>query len=190
MTTNPSDESQVPGNPAPPPPPSTGGYQTPPAATPPPAPSAPPAGGYAPPPAGGYGTPPAGGYGGPPPAAPGYGAPTYGAAGAPLSDADQRLWATLAHIGGVIFSVIAPLIVWLVHKGRGAFVEEQAKEALNFQILVLIAYFAGGILSVIGIGVLIIIAAWIAALVFGIMAAVATNRGEAYRYPLNWRIVK
>lgn len=176
MTTNPSDESQVPGNPAPPPPPPAtgGGYQTPPAATPPPA----------------YGTPPAGGYGGPPPAAPGYGAPAYNAAGAPLSDADQRLWATLAHIGGVFFSFIAPLIVWLVHKGRGAFVEEQAKEALNFQILVMIAYFVGGILSVIGIGVLIIFAVWIGALVFGIMAAMAANRGEAYRYPLNWRIVK
>lgn len=176
MTTNPSDESQVPGNPAPPPPPpaTDGGYETPPAATPPPA----------------YGSPPAGGDGGPPPAAPGYGAPAYNSPGAPLSDADQRLWATLAHIGGVLFSVIAPLIVWLVHKGRGAFVEEQAKEALNFQILILIAYFVSGILSVIGIGLLIMPVVWIVALVFGIMAAVAANRGEAYRYPFNWRIVK
>lgn len=186
MTTNPSDESQVPGDstPPPPPPPASGaGYQTPPAANqPPPA--------YGTPPAGGYGTPPAGGYGAPPPAAPGYGAPGYAAAGAPLSDADQRLWATLAHIGGVLFSFIAPLIVWLVHKGRGAFVEEQAKEALNFQILILIAYVVSGILSVVGIGLLIMPLVWIVALVFGIMAAVATNRGEAYRYPLNWRIVK
>ena len=83
---------------------------------------------------------PTGGYQAPPP---GYQAPppAYGTAptGAPLSDSDQRMWATIAHIGPVIASFVAPLVISLVFKGRGQFVEEQAKEALNFQITVAIA---------------------------------------------------
>ncbi|WP_263509115.1 DUF4870 domain-containing protein [Actinotalea sp. M2MS4P-6] len=108
----------------------------------------------------------------------------------PLSDSDQRLWATLAHAGAIFLSFIAPLVVWLVQKGKGQFVEEQAKEALNFQILVTILYIVSFILSFIGIGVILTFVVWIGNLVFCIMAAVASNKGEAYRYPINWRIIK
>ncbi len=144
-------------------------------------PPTPPPGYQAPPP--GYQAPPPG-YQAPPPA--------YGAAptGAPLSESDQRLWATLSHVGGIFFSFVAPLVVWLVFKSRGQFVEEQAKESLNFQILVAIAYFASSILSVIGIGLILLPLVWIGSVIFVIIAAVAANKGEAYRYPLNWRIIK
>ena len=107
-----------------------------------------------------------------------------------MSDADQRMWATLAHVGGILFNFIAPLVVWLVHKERGRFVEEQSKEALNFQITVAIAYVVGSILSVLFIGFLIIFAVWVAATILAIMAAVAANRGEAYRYPMTMRLLK
>lgn len=182
MTTNP-DEPQVPGGEPtgatpPPPPPAPSGPE---AQTPPVAPPVPPAGGYG-------GPPPAGGYSGPPPAAPAYGA---GAAGAPLSDSDQRLWATLAHIGGLILSFVAPLVIWLIYKDRGRFVEEQAKEALNFQITLVIASVVFWIITIVtfGIGGLLFLA-FIVALVFMIMAAIATNKGEAYRYPVNIRLIK
>jgi len=168
MTTTP-DEPQVPSSVPPPAPPAPSGYEA--ASTP----VAPPA--YTPPPAGGYAPPPA----------PAYGAP---AVGAPLSDADQRLWAMLSHIGAIVLGFIAPLVIWLIYKGRGQFVEEQAKESLNFQILVAIAYVIGTVTSVIGIGFIIIPVVWVAALVFEIIAGLAANKGEAYRYPLNWRLIK
>ena len=111
--------------------------------------------------------------------------------GAPLSDSDQRMWATIAHIGPVIASFVAPLVIWLVFKGRGQFVEEQAKEALNFQITVAIAAVAISIITAITLGIGgILYLAFIVALVFMIMGAIAANKGEAYRYPLNWRIIK
>lgn len=168
MTTNPENPQQPSG--AVPPPPAAGYGQ--PGAVPPPAP------GYGAP-QGGYGAP-QGGY---PPAG-------YAPSGAPLSDSDQRTWAILSHVGGILFSFVAPLVLWLVFKGRGAFVEDQAKEALNFQITILIAYVVGGILSVIGIGVLLIGAAWVATLVFGILAAVAASSGQFYRYPVTIRLIK
>jgi len=108
----------------------------------------------------------------------------------PLSPADERLWATLAHAGGILFGFLAPLVIWLIQKEKSAFVEDQAKEALNFQILVTIAYVAGSVLSFLIIPILLIVAAWICTIVFGIMGAMAANKGEAYRYPFNWRIIK
>lgn len=127
---------------------------------------------------------PAPGYGQTPPA---YGQPVYAA---PLSPSDERLWATLAHVGGIVLGFIAPLVVWLVFRERSGFVNDQAKEALNFQILIVIAYIVGGILTVVLIGGLILALAWLATIIFGIMGAVAANKGELYRYPFNWRIIK
>lgn len=181
MTTTPPDEPQQPSAPTPPPP---SGFE----AVPPPAPAGavpPPPGGPVPPPAGAvpppaYTPPPA--YSAPP--APGYGAP------AAMSDADQRLWATLSHVGGIFFWFLAPLIIWLVTKERGRFVEEQAKEALNFQILATIVYVIGIITAPIVIGAIILPVAGLAVLILCIIAAIAANRGEAYRYPFNWRIIK
>jgi len=135
----------------------------------------------------------------PPPPAPQYGAgPEYGAVApqyvagpaAPLSDSDQRLWATLAHIGPIILSFIAPLVIWLVYRERGRYVEDQAKEALNFQITLAIAYIVSLFLMIILIGFVTFAIAWIGSLVLMIMAAIAANKGEAYRYPLNIRFIK
>jgi uncharacterized Tic20 family protein len=158
-----------------------------------------PTGAVPPPPAAGYGqpgaVPPAGGYGAPqggyPPA--GYGAP--GAPGAPLSDSDQRMWAIFSHVGAILFSFVPPLVIWLAFKGRGALVEHQAKEALNWSITVILAYVALGVLTVvtlflgIGFGMAIWLVA-IAALVFGILAAVAASSGQFYRYPVALRLIK
>ncbi|WP_407344048.1 DUF4870 domain-containing protein [Pengzhenrongella phosphoraccumulans] len=151
--------------------------------------------GYAPPPPAGYAPPT--GYA-PPPPAPGYGGPQYGApqgyapqyaAGAPLSDSDQRLWAVLSHIGGVFVSFLVPLVVWLVFKGRGAFVEDQSKEALNFQITLAIAYVVGAITAIFIVGVFILIAAAICSVVFAIIAAVQSSQGVLYRYPVCIRFI-
>jgi len=83
-------------------------------------------------------------------------------------------------------------VIWLVFKGRGPFLEDQAKEALNFQITVVIAYIASGILAGVTLGVLFFLpfVVGVVALVFSILAAVAVNKGEWYRYPLTLRLVK
>lgn len=172
MSTESPDQPQQPGGPTPPPPPPSGGQPGP--GTPPPPPPGP----------GGYQQP--GGYQAAPP-------PAYGAPGAaqPLSDSDQRMWAMLAHLGGIIFSFLAPLVIWLVFRERGRFVDEQAKEALNFQITLVIAAIGISIISVITLGLgAFLYLAFLVALVFMILAGVAANRGEAYRYPVNIRLIK
>ncbi|MFJ3034168.1 DUF4870 domain-containing protein [Curtobacterium pusillum] len=108
----------------------------------------------------------------------------------PMSPEDQRLWATLTHIGGIFFNFIAPLVAYLVLRDRGGFIREHTRVALNFHITIAIAYAVGTLTVWLGIGVLIALAAGVLSLVFGIMAAVAANRGEFYRYPLSIEFIK
>jgi uncharacterized Tic20 family protein len=149
------------------------------------------------PPAGGQQQPPFGGqpqqpYGGQPQQP--YGAapqPPYGAQPQqPLRPDEEKTWSLLAHLGGIVFGFLAPLVVWLVFKGRGPFLDDQAKEALNFQITVAIAYVASWVLALTGVLAFLPFAVGVAALVFAILAAVAVNKGQWYRYPVTLRLVK
>ena len=118
----------------------------------------------------------------------------------PLSPSDERLWATLIHVGGIFFGFIPALIGYLVLKDRSAFVRDHSRSALNFQITWVAVQIAnlilGSILTVVTFGiwsivqVLIALAGGVIVLIFSIMAAVAANRGAAYRYPLSIPFVK
>jgi uncharacterized Tic20 family protein len=118
----------------------------------------------------------------PPPASP-YQTPSQ------LSPADEKLWATLINIGGILFSFLPSLIGYIVLKDRGPFIRAHTATALNFQITMAIAGFIGGILIIIVVGYFILAAVWIVNIIFSIMAAVAANKGEWYSYPLTIKFV-
>ena len=135
-----------------------------------------------------------------PPSAP---PPSPPPAEAGAASAEERQWAMIAHLSALIgflipfASVIAPLVVWLIKKDTMPFVDDQGKEALNFQITVAIAVIGlvvvGTPLMLILIGFLFIFAAvlvGLAALVFTIIAGIKANEGVAYRYPMTLRLVK
>ena len=107
----------------------------------------------------------------------------------PLSPGDEKLWATLIHVGGIILLFLPAVIGYIVLKDRGPFIRAHSATALNFQITLMIAYVAGSVTSLIGIGLLILLAAWVLSIVFGIMAAIAANNGQAYQYPLAIKFV-
>ena len=104
---------------------------------------------------------------------------------------DDRTMAMLAHLLGILTAFIGPLIIWLINKDKPekAFVNDQAKEALNFQITVTIAYIVASALSVILIGLLLIPVIMIANLVLCILAGLKANEGVAYRYPFALRLI-
>lgn len=109
----------------------------------------------------------------------------------PLTPSDERMWSVLAQVVPFLLGFIAPLVIWLVLKERSRFVEQEAKESLNFQITVIIAHIAVLIFSFVtfGFGAIVYIA-FVAVIVFQILAAVANGRGEPYRYPVNIRFIK
>jgi uncharacterized protein len=107
--------------------------------------------------------------------------------GAPSND-DKNI-ATVTHLGGTVFSFVPGLLVWILKKEDSAYLADQAKEALNFQISVLIAYFIAGILVWLLIGFLLLPLVWIVNIVFCIIAAISTSKGETYRYPFCLRLI-
>ena len=111
-------------------------------------------------------------------------------ASAPLSPADEKLWATLIHVGGIFFFFLPSLIGYLVLKDRGPFIREHTRVALNFQITMAIAYVVGYITIIIVIGGLILIAVGVLVIVFSIIAAIAANNGQLYKYPLSIEFIK
>lgn len=112
-----------------------------------------------------------------------------------LSPQDERTWGMLAHLSALLASFVAlaflgPLLVMLIQGPKSAFVRRQAVEALNFQITLYIALFISFLLLFVLVGFILLPAVGLAWLVLTIMAAVAANRGEDYRYPVNLRLVK
>ncbi|MCP3900075.1 MAG: DUF4870 domain-containing protein [Desulfobacteraceae bacterium] len=106
-------------------------------------------------------------------------------------------WAMVCHLLGLCTfvgipfgNIIGPLVVWLIKGKEFDFVDEQGKEALNFQISMTIYGLVAGFLCLFIIGFFLLFALVIADVVFIIIAAMKTNEGESYRYPYIFRLVK
>ena len=112
-------------------------------------------------------------------------------------------WAMICHLssfvgyfGNGLGSIVAPLVVWLVKKDQLPEVDEHGKEALNFNISLLIYAVALAVLCflTLGIGLLVAAPLLLAMVVFHavctIMAAVKANNGEFFHYPLTIRLIK
>ena len=97
--------------------------------------------------------------------------------------------AMLAHLLGILTGFLGPLILYLVKKDESPYVRDQAAQALNFQILTFFAYTVSFVLVFVGIGLLLLPLVWVGSLIFHIIAAMAANRGENYRYPFNLKLV-
>ena len=95
------------------------------------------------------------------------------------------MWSLFAHIGGIFFSFIPSLIIYVIYKDRDPFVRRHAVQALNFQIIIAIAFFATWILTMIFfLFASLTFAVWVCMVVFSIIAGMAANKGEEYTYPL------
>ena len=108
----------------------------------------------------------------------------------PRAGSNDKNMAVLAHLGGIFFGFIPALIIWLVRKDESPYVDQQAKEALNFQIFIAICCLISVVLFIVVIGVVLLFLTCLANLLFCILAAVKTSSGEAYRYPLSIRLIK
>ena len=105
---------------------------------------------------------------------------------------DQKNMAMLAHVLGIFTGFVAALVIWLMNKDKPdqAFVNDQAKEALNFQITMAIGWIAASALVFVFIGLLLYPVLLIANLVLCIMAGMKAKEGVEYRYPFALRLIK
>jgi hypothetical protein len=115
--------------------------------------------------------------------------------GSPAPTAEERQWGMIAHLSALVASVVGfpllgPLIVWLTKGKESAWVEQHAKEALNFQITVTAALWISAFLVICIVGIFMLPVIGLAALVLTVMAGIKANNGEMYRYPATIRLVK
>ena len=96
---------------------------------------------------------------------------------------DERTCGMLCHLLALVLGFLGPLIIWLIKKDEYPFVDEQGKEALNFELTMLIGMFACVLLCFVLIGIPLLFALSIFTIVMNIIGAVKTNDGIHFRYP-------
>jgi uncharacterized protein len=108
----------------------------------------------------------------------------------PVRDADGKIWAVFAHLSFFLgLPFILPLIIYLVKRDDSSYVAENAREALNFHITVLLASIVSMILFLVIIGVFLFFAVAIASFILSIIAAIRASEGGVYHYPCTLRLI-
>jgi hypothetical protein len=125
-------------------------------------------------------------------------------------DKNARTWATICHLSALLMlvgvpigNILGPLVIWLIKRKEYEFVDNQGKEALNFQItfiLCAIALFLLIIPLIFGASyryqpygfpaMLLPMGLVILNIGLVIMAVIKSNDGILYRYPFSLRIIK
>lgn len=109
---------------------------------------------------------------------------------------ETNTWATFTHLSalsgfiGVPFGhIVGPLVMWLIKRDDNPTLDAHGKEALNFNISMVIYAIVSVILMLVLIGFVLIFAVALIALILPIIAAIKANKGELYRYPLTIRFI-
>jgi uncharacterized Tic20 family protein len=114
---------------------------------------------------------------------------------APALSSEDRLWGALAHLSAfaIYFSgighIVGPMIIWLWKRDTNAFVAEEAKEAMNFNISVTIYAIVAAVLVLVLIGVPMLIGLHVFQVICIIVGALRASDGRHFKYPLNLRLV-
>jgi uncharacterized Tic20 family protein len=114
---------------------------------------------------------------------------------------DERSYALFMHLSllaHIVLSIIAiaiPIIMWSVKKGESPFLDDHGREAINFQISLMIWSVVFALVSIplgfltCGVGFIVALVPYVLGIVGMIQAATAANRGEFYRYPMTMRFL-
>ena len=105
---------------------------------------------------------------------------------------DERTMGVLSHILAIVpgIGIFGPLVIWLIKKDESQFVAENAKESLNFQLTMIIAFIISAILMVVLIGIFLIWILGILNIILVIIATIKASENKIYRYPFNLRLIK
>ena len=97
--------------------------------------------------------------------------------------------AMLCHLSG-LFGFLGPLIIWLIKKDNDPVVDREGKEALNFQISIMIYSFVSFILLFVVIGGFLMPIVYLAWLILTVVGAIKANQSGSFTYPLTIRLIK
>ena len=115
-----------------------------------------------------------------------------------MEPSKEKMWAVIGHLGGLVpayfLCILIPLFVWLLKGEASSFVNKQSKEALNFQISLVIYETVALVIAFTIIGIPIAFIAfmtfWILNIFCSLKGAIRTFKGKEYTYPWNLRLIK
>lgn len=113
-----------------------------------------------------------------------------------IDEKEARTWAMVCHLAGLagftaipFAGIIAPLIVWHIKRDQHAFIDANGKEAVNFQLSILIYTIVSCLLIFVLIGFVLLPLLFLFDLIVVIIAGLKASNGESYRYPLTIRFL-
>lgn len=110
--------------------------------------------------------------------------------------AQSKTWAMASHMSayvvflGIPLPLVGPLVMWLLKRDDDPFVEHHAREALNFNISIMLYTFVAGVLVLAVVGIVLLPIVLVAWFVLTIVAGIRASNGEPYRYPMTIRFVQ
>ncbi len=109
---------------------------------------------------------------------------------------DENMWAMFCHLSALVGfvipfgNIIAPLIIWTLKKDEYPHVNDQGKEAINFQLSITVYILISVVLVFVVIGIPLLIILGIFSLIMTVIAALNANDGNKYRYPFTIKFIK
>lgn len=103
---------------------------------------------------------------------------------------DDKTMAILSHVLCIVAGFIPPLVIYLVKKDSSPYATAHAKESLNFQLTMIIAYIISFILMFVLIGILLMVLLSIANLVLVIIATIKASENKFYKYPFSIKFIR
>ena len=113
-----------------------------------------------------------------------------------IDNPQERNWGMFCHLSALagcfipFGNIIGPLLVYKMKREEFDFVDDQGKEALNFQITMTIALLISALLVLILVGLLLLILVGLVCLIFTVIGSLRAAQGEFYRYPFSYRFLK
>lgn len=117
-----------------------------------------------------------------------------GQGGTPGPTVEERQYAMFIHLSALLATVtgvgiLAPLVLWMIKKDRSPYIDYHGKQAVNFNLSVIIYGIVSAVLIIIGVGLLMLLALVVGWFVLVIVAGIKANDGEYYRYPLTLPLI-
>ena len=108
----------------------------------------------------------------------------------PPSSSDERTLGIVMHILGLVgFPIIGPLVIWLMKKDTSAYLNDQGRELLNFQLTYFLYSVISFLLVFVLIGIPLLVVVGIASLIFTVIGIVNASEGRVYRFPWIFRFL-
>ncbi len=106
------------------------------------------------------------------------------------SERQYAMFIHIAHFASVLLPVVLPLVLWLVKRDESDFIDDHGREAVNFEITMLIYSITAGVLLMCAVGAFLLPVVFVLWIIGIIMGSVAASRGKYYRYPMCLRLIR